>query len=164
MQKSTARKIHDALPKWIVLPQKCMMFRRGQRAELPSRSEVVGDGTLANLATVRRSFFDRLAKVKSNEHARIRILVCRLRETGERADRRRRIAAGAAGGERRATILKADLIGAEKLFQHFRRCSALDGVTRGVVLVRRCLAQRDPGFVPSCIRIAVVRAGSNRSE
>jgi hypothetical protein len=55
------------------LQQMCMMFRR--QVELPSRLEVKSHGTLANLATVRRSFFDRLAEVKSNEHARIRILV-----------------------------------------------------------------------------------------
>ena len=84
------------------------------------RPEVALGGTLANFSTVLGPFFDRFAEVEPNEDARIRILGRRLGEAGIRAEHRGRIAAGAAGRERHATVLEADPVGAEELLQHFR--------------------------------------------
>jgi hypothetical protein len=44
--------------------------------------QVVSDGTLANLPTLRGTFVGRIAEVEPNEDARIRILGRRLGEAG----------------------------------------------------------------------------------
>src|SRR5439155_24458788 len=75
-------------------------------------------GTLTNLTTVRRAFFGRLAEVEPNVNARRCVLVRRLGEAGIGTEHRRRIIAGSTGRKRHAAVLKADLIGAENLFQH----------------------------------------------
>ena len=95
--------------------------------------------------------FGRIAEVEPNEDARIGVLVRRLGEAGVRADYRRRIVTGAPGRERRAAILKADLVGAEELLQHLSPRSAFDGVTRRIVLVRRCRTQWCPGWITAAL-------------
>src|SRR5712671_8070028 len=104
----------------------------GPRRPSVCRPEVEIDGALPNFATVRSPFFNRFAEVESDEDARIRILGRRLGETGIRAEHRCRIAAGAPGRERHATILEADLVAPKHLLQHLRRGSSFDSVTRGV--------------------------------
>ena len=92
-------------------------------------------GALANFSTVLGPFFDRFAEVEPDEDARIRVLGRGLGEAGIRAEHWRRIAAGAAGRKRHATILEADPVGAEELLQDFSTRSPFDGVTRGIVLI-----------------------------
>src|SRR5215471_19670576 len=106
------------------------MWRRGAGAmtsphlahDSAHRLEVEIDGTLANFSTVSGPFSDSFAEVEPNEDARIRILDRHRGETGIRAEHRGRIAAGAPSRKRHTTVLEADLVGAEKLLQHFRRC------------------------------------------
>src|SRR5215471_2721706 len=106
------------------------MWRRGAGAmtsphlahDSAHRLEVEIDGSLANFSTVSGPFSDSFAEVEPNEDARIRILDRHRGETGIRAEHRGRIAAGAPSRKRHTTVLEADLVGAEKLLQHFRRC------------------------------------------
>ena len=93
------------------------------------RPEVEIGGTLANFSTVLGPFFDRFAEVEPNEDARICILDRRLGEAGIRAEHRGRIAAGAPSRKRHTTVLEADLVGAQDLFQHLSPHATFDRVT-----------------------------------
>src|SRR4029453_3044316 len=136
------------------VPSALRLSARLRRSVVHGPEEEIG-GTLANISTVIGPFFDRFAEVDPNEGARIRILVRRLGEAGIRAEYRRRIAAGATSRQRRATVLEADLVGAEELLQHFSTRPTFNRVTRGIVLVRRSRTKRCPCRATDNIWIAV---------
>src|SRR4029450_186721 len=109
---------------------------RTSAVESVHRAQVETYSALADVATIFGSFFDRLAEVKPDEDARIGVLDRRLREAGIRAEGRCRIAAGATGRQRRATVPEADLVGAEELLKYFGGRSPLNRATRHVLLSR----------------------------